>query len=206
MFGKFLPYSADFFKFFEMHIEVCLQGAEVLKKMIDNPNNPAESAATLALLESEGDEIARLCIEDLHKTFITPFERNDIYQLITSLDDIIDFIEDVATCIVIYKPQTRKNLQIQNILVDVIQELKKIIFGMRKPETLESVKPLLINIHKLENKGDYLTEQSIGLLFEEEKNPIELIKWKDIYEKLEEAVDSCQRVGHIIEGLIMESS
>lgn len=208
MFGRLLPYTTDFFKYFESHIDVCLKGAENLKKMMEQtPFHQVDSAKEIILIEKAGDEIARQCIADLYKTFITPFERNDIYRLITSMDDILDAMEDISACIVTYKLETHlKKTKIPDFILKAIKELKKVISGLRDQKSLELMKPILINIHKFENEVDDLTRKNIGLLFENEKDPILLIKWKDIYEKLEEATDNCQTVANILEGLIMENS
>lgn len=208
MFGKFLPHSTDFFKYFEMHIDVCISGVELLKKMMaESPLDHAQSAKEINSLEKKGDEIARQCIEDLHKTFITPFERNDIYRLVTRMDDILDAIEDVSADIVVYKLETcTEFIKITDILSTAITELKKLVLGIRTKESLEIMKPTFIHIHKLENEADDLTRNAIGALFEKEKNAIDLIKWKEIYEKLEEATDCCHSVANIIEGIIMENS
>jgi predicted phosphate transport protein (TIGR00153 family) len=191
-----------------MHIDVCIRGSEALNKMMtESPSDQVESAKRIVLLEKEGDEITRQCIEDLHKTFITPFERNDIYHLMTRMDDILDAIEDVSARIVVYKLETRKKtIRITDILSTAIIELKKVVLGIRTKVSLEIMKPSLIHIHKLENEADDLSREAIGVLFEEEKNPIDLIKWKEIYEKLEEATDCCQSVANIIEGITMENS
>ncbi|MBA3236779.1 MAG: DUF47 domain-containing protein [Parachlamydiaceae bacterium] len=208
MFGKILPYSTDFFNYFEMHIDICIKGAELLKKMVtESPSDQVPSAKQIGLLEKKGDEITRQCIEELHKTFITPFERNDIYHLMTRMDDILDAVEDVSARIVVYKLETRtKPIIITDILVIAITELKKVVLGIRTKESLKDMKPALNHIHKLENEADDLSREAIGALFVEEKDPIDLIKWKEIYEKLEEATDCCQSVANIIEGIIMENS
>lgn len=208
MFGRLLPYTTDFFIYFEKHIDVCLKGAEALKKMMEeSPSHQVDSAEKITLIERSGDEITHQCIADLYKTFITPFERNDIYRLITGMDNILDAIEDVSACIVTYKLETHlKKTKIPDLILKAIKELKKVISGLRDKQSLEQIKPTLIKIHKFENEVDDLTREYIGDLFENETNSILLIKWKDIYEKLEEATDNCQTVANILEGLIMENS
>lgn len=209
MFGKFLPRSTDFFEFFEKHIVVVIQAAKDLLEMIDQEHlGQIKQSRIITSLEKEADAITHHCIDALHKTFITPFERNDIYALITGMDDIVDTIEDVATRIVLYKldTRTREINDLVAILYSSTVEIQKVLSAIHKGEPQKNIHQTLMLIHQLENEADDIVNKDIGRLFDEEKDPINLIKWKEIYENLEEAIDCCETVANIVEGMLIESS
>ncbi len=209
MFGKLLPRTTDFYAFFEKHIAIVLQAVEKLAEMVPCLHQEHEKQAeAIAVLEKQADNITHQCIETLHKTFITPFERNDIYRLITHMDDILDLIEDVAARIVTYKMDTRQH-EIQTlvtILMSAVKALQGIIAILRTSKLPKDISQPFVIVHTLENEGDKEVRRLIGKLFDEEKDPFALIKWKEVYENLEEAIDYCQSVSNIIEGVMIENS
>lgn len=209
MFGGLLPTTTNFFDFLERHIAVVLEGSQELLEMMPLEHSmQVQGAKKIAALEFEADEIAHQCIEALHKTFITPFERNDIYRLITQMDDIIDIIEDIAARIVIYKMNTseRQVISLVQILHSEVLDLQKICSKLNRKRFSEINRQTFSKIHELENQADVIVRQLMGSLFEEEKDPVTLIKWKEIYENLEEAIDCCEAVANIVEGVIIENS
>lgn len=209
MFGKFLPRSTDFFTFFEQHSLIVIQSARDLLEMIgQDQEDQRKQALKIAALEKEADGIAHQCIEELHKTFITPIERNDIYRLITRMDDILDIIEDVAARIVTYRLnlKEREIKKLVVILLASVEDIQKVVGALRNKEPLANVQETIKHLHQLENDGDVIQRQAIGLLFDAEKDPINLIKWKEIYEYLEDAIDCCESVAHIVEGVMIENS
>jgi uncharacterized protein len=208
MFRRFLPYEASFFDYFEQHAALIIQTSEALSLLVAADANILLVASRIEELEHQADNITHRCIEALHKTFITPFERNDIYRLITRMDDIIDFIKDAAACIVLYKlrEMTQGVQELTGILVRAALEVEHALRGLRTIEDLDRIKGAFISIHRLENEADVVVRYAIGRLFEEEEDTRTLIKWKEVYDNLENAVDSCEAVANIIEGVILENS
>lgn len=209
MFGIFLPRKDNFFEYFDKHVNVTMQVSLIFKEMISQEaKEREESAEKISILEKEADQIAHQCIEALHKTFITPFERDDIFRLITRLDDIVDIIEDTAARIVTYKLDTRKKpvLELIEPLMSSVEEIQKILTKLRKQVTMEKSEKHFLRIHQLENQADTIVRDLIGQLFDEEKDPILILKWKEIYENIEDSVDCCRSVANIVEGVMIENS
>lgn len=210
MFNKIFPVTTDFFNYFDQQGELLTQAAASLSTMIQSkPEEHIQQALEIETLESKGDSITHQCIESLHKTFITPFERDDIYRLTTKLDDIIDFIEDISARVVLYKMDTsgsQEIAQLVDVLIAAIQDVQAILTGLRQDKYLKPTHPAFSHIHLKENEGDQIVRQAIGKLFDQEKDPIKLIKWKEIYELLEEAIDHCEAVANIVEGVLIENS
>jgi hypothetical protein len=145
-------------------------------------------------------------VEALHKTFITPIERGDIYELITRMDDIMDYVEAAAERIALYEihvmtPEVR---DLGDVLVRAAQEVEQAMTGLRDMRNAEAVMRKCIEINRLENEADSLLRVAVARLFREEKDPITVIKWKEIYELLETSTDRCEDVANVIEGVILE--
>lgn len=209
MFEKLLPRSTNFFDFFQQHIVVVIKASKAMLEMMPQDHiDQIKQAVKIKSFEREADEITHKCIEVLHKTFITPFERDDIYKLITGLDNIIDCLEDVSKRIVLYKLDTRSReaSQLVKILCSSTLEIQRVLSGMQKGESDKTLIEILSHIRDLEREGDDVVNRNIGQLFDEEKDPINLIKWKEIYELLEDAVDCCETVANIVEGMLIERS
>lgn len=208
MFGKFLPRKTSFFDFFDQHTEVIIDASQELLKIILDNEESHHHALRITLLEKKADMITHHCIEELHKTFITPFERDDIYRLISHLDDIIDGIENVATRIVLYKltsmPDSIKKLA--TVLAASIEEVQHVVRSLRQLKDHKLMQERFITIHRLENEADDILNKAIGRLFEEEKDPCMILKWKEIYENLEALTDSCEDIANIVDGVIIEST
>lgn len=208
MFGKFLPRSREFFDHFDNHASLAVLCCSELQKMFSANDNFQQYANRIQELEKQADAITQACTEELHQTFITPFEREDIHQLITKMDDVIDVVEDVAAKIMIYKlsniPETAKKLA--EVLGSSVIYVQNLIQRLRTLKDINAMKGMLVKIHEREHEADDLLRNAIGKLFDDEKNPLYIIKWKEIYELLEEGTDYCQDVANIVEGVIIERS
>lgn len=207
MFYKLLPQNIDFYHFFEVHITLTVDCANEFLDLVNKKTITVKDLAhKLKHLEREADQNAHKCIDALRTTFITPFDQNSIHRLITHMDNIIDIMEDVANRMVIYKLDLPTNdMQILvNILCNSIFELQKVIASLRKIN-FPLIEPIFKTIHLLENEGDSAVINAISNLFENEKDVLTLIKWKEIYERLEDSIDSCEEVAHIVEGLMIEN-
>lgn len=209
MFRRFLPKETNFFDFFEQHALLLIQAAQELFSFFDHyPSSEIKLAERLKALEHQADEIVHHCVEALHQTFITPFERDDIYRLISQMDDVIDYIEGTGACIAIYQLKEIKESakELASLLVQATQELEKAVKGLRSLGHPTELKGLLRHIYQIENQADEVVMQAVGLLFSQEVDTRELIKWKEIYENLETAIDRCQDVANVMEGVVLEYS
>ncbi len=208
MFSKFLPRKTNFFDYFEAHGALIVQGAEELVLLVSTGRFEVfDHAHRIRNIEHEADKVTHHCIEALHKTFITPFERNDIHQLISRMDDIMDFIHDTAERIVIYKLQVMKSgvQELADVLLRATKEIKHAVHELRAFKS-DAIRQRCITIKRLEDESDVIHRRVIGELFEDEQNVCGIIKWKEIYENLENATDRCEDVANIMENVILEYS
>lgn len=204
---RLLPKEEKFFDYFDQASERAVKAIKVLKKMMQDLSNAEERAKEIVSLEHECDNITHEAVSALHKTFITPIERDSIYSLITRLDDVIDFVDSVAERVLLYKIKTSMPEAIS--LIDTLENaIEQVANGVRKLRNLEDPRSILIvcvEINRLENEGDKIFRNALSVLFDSTSDPIEIIKWKDIYETLEDAVDRCEDVANILEGIVVEN-
>jgi uncharacterized protein Yka (UPF0111/DUF47 family) len=207
MFRKLLPRQDDFFLFFEKHASMMVKSALALKTLREGGKEAKEGYHYIKACEEEADDITHHCIELLHKNFITPIERSDIHHLISTMDDVIDEIHTAAKLLMIYKLQRFEfeALDVADLLVQATIAIQKAILELRKRKTTELIQQQFYLIGTLESQADALFIQALGRLFEHEKDPLLIIKWKDIYEHLEKAMNACDDVGNIIEGILLEN-
>jgi predicted phosphate transport protein (TIGR00153 family) len=142
----------------------------------------------------------------MHKTFLTPIDREDIYALVNKMDSIMDVIEATAVRVHLYKVKKPADEIIKQaqILSDAIKKVKSIVHAMRNMKNSEMILADCVEINTLENAGDIVLRTIMANLFENEKDAIELIKWKDIFQLLEEAIDVCEDVSNIVEGIVLK--
>jgi uncharacterized protein Yka (UPF0111/DUF47 family) len=208
MFTRFLPQTPRFFDFFEQHAQITLQAAVQLQKfMLTDQNEVSEEINPIKILEHEADAVTFQCIDTLHKSFITPFQHNDIFRLISRMDDIVDAIEEISDKCLIFRitsfPPAAKEMA--QLLVLATEKLDIAIKGLRdRKQQAPKMREINFQIHEIEDQADKILRKTLGELFDEEKDLRLLIKWKEIYDKLEEAIDSCDDVSNIIEGIIVE--
>jgi hypothetical protein len=206
MFGRLLPRETSFFDFFERHAALTVDGAKEFLSLVQTGANIAAKAKRVSEIEHETDVITHHCVEALHKTFITPIERDDIYRLITKMDDIMDYVEAAAERITLYElsEMTQEVRDLADVLVRSAQEVAEACKLLRDMKDAERIKKKCIEINRLENEADTILRSAVARLFKEEKNPIQIIKWKEVYENLENATDRCEDVANIIEGVVLE--
>ncbi len=206
MFGRLLPRETSFFDFFEKHAATTVQGAQEFLSLASTGANVVAKAKRIKEIEHECDTITHHCVEALHKTFITPIERDDIYRLIGKMDDIMDYVEAAAERIALYKLQTMTSdvKDLADVLVRATQELQQAITLLRDMSNAEAISKKCIDINRLENEADSILRAAVARLFDEEQDTRLIIKWKEIYENLENATDRCEDVANIIEGVVLE--
>ena len=204
MFG-FIPKEEKFFRLFKDMTENIIVGAKMLKEMLDNFENPAESQRRIKDIEHKGDSLTHEIIQTLNKTFITPLDREDIYALASKLDDILDLIDASAQRIIMYNveaiPSEAKSLGF--IILQSCHAVDKAVAMLGKKSEL--IFEACVEINSLENEADRVSREAISRLFDEEKDPIQLIKWKEIFETLEKATDRCEDVSNILESVVVKN-
>ena len=205
---RLLPHDASFFAHFEHQGKKTVEGCRAFLDMVDNPHDLESRAERVKQIEHECDEITHAVVEALHKTFITPIDRNDIYTLITKMDDIMDFVEAAADRLALYEipTMTKEVGDLARCLVDSAEHVLGAVSSIRDLGKPNGILQHCIEINRLENVADTILRGALARLFREVKDPIEVIKWKEIYETLESATDRCEDVANIIEGVVLENS
>jgi len=199
-----LPREDQYFSFFSQMSSYIYDAARALVEMLnDRGGSYADHLKRIKAIEHQCDDLTHSISTKLNKSFITPFDREDIYQLSGALDDVVDLIDDAARAMVMYDVQ--ESTAYARKFADVIQrmavELHEIVSMLEKPN---AISPRLVELHRLENEGDEIYHAAVAELFHKATDPLTVIKWKDIYEKLEAAVDRCENVANIIESVIIK--
>jgi uncharacterized protein len=205
---RLLPHDASFFAHFEHQGKKTVEGCRAFLEMVENPTNLESQAERVKQIEHECDEITHAVVEGLHKTFITPIDRNDIYTLSTKMDDIMDFVEAAADRVALYEipTMTKEVGDLARCLVSSAEHVLGAVSSIRDLGKPNGILQHCIEINRLENVADTILRSALARLFREEKDPIAVIKWKEIYETLESATDRCEDVANIIEGVVLENS
>jgi predicted phosphate transport protein (TIGR00153 family) len=207
MFGRFLPKERSFFDFFEQHAALTVQGTQELVEMLRDGERIEARAKRIADIEHETDVITHRCVEALHKTFITPIDRDSIHRLITRMDDIMDYVEAAAERIALYELSTMTDgvKDLADCLHRASMLVEQACLSLRDLKNPQRILRLAADVNKLETEGDAILRRAVARLFKDEKNdPILVIKWKEIYESLEMSIDRCEDVANIIEGVVLE--
>ena len=203
---RLFPKTDNFFELFEELADKIEEGGKLFLEMAQTRDFSEEKVAKLKEIEHEADGITHKTYERMHKTFLTPIDREDIYALVNKMDSIMDVIEATAVRVHLYKVKKPADAIIKQaqILSDAIKKVKSIVQAMRNMKNSEMILAGCVEINTLENAGDIVLRTIMANLFENEKDAIELIKWKDIFQLLEEAIDVCEDVSNIVEGIVLK--
>ncbi len=202
------PREENFLPQFRQAAQVILDAARALDAMAADPRDGAVKAAAIKRLEHQGDQIAHQTFDLLNRTWITPIDREDIHQLVAALDDVLDFIDAVAARIVLFRIET-STPELKAITGLIVQSAVVLQKAMEQLSDLKNSKQILeacVEINRLENEADTINHLAIGKLFENQKDPIELLKWKEIYEIVEGATDRCEDVANVLETIVIKSA
>jgi len=196
-------------KFFDLFYELATkieEGGELFLDMVEHYEYSEPKIVKLKELEHEADVITHRTYEKMHKTFLTPIDREDIYALVNKMDSILDMIEASAARMSLYKVKipAKEIIDQAKILNAAIKKVKYIVHAMRNMKNAKMIIDACVEINTLENEGDIVMRMTMTRLFEQEKDPIELIKWKEIFERIEEAIDVCEDVANIVEGIVLK--
>lgn len=202
----FIPREEKFFDLFQASAQNVVEAAHRLKEMVDSWEHVEGSVAEINELEHKGDTITHDIMARLHRTFITPFDREDIVQLAHSLDDIIDFIHAAADSMLLYKvsrPGPRAK-ELADIIVQAAEEVEKVMPQLRKHIVLSQVLKRCVEINRLENVADRVYRAAMAELFSDSSDLADVIKWREIYAHMESATDRCEDVADVLEGVAIK--
>ena len=187
MFRKFLPQETDFLDLFEKQVSFAVDAVKKFREIISYPGLLEEATyKQIQDIEHQGDDAAHAIIDQLNKTFITPFDREDIHALAKEIDDIVDMINTISNRLKVYKvPGGDKNLmEFAAVIEESVLAVARAVKGMHNTKNTNAVLEACVEINRLENVGDAMRDRVLAQLFETAKDPIFVIKWKEIYEAL----------------------
>ncbi len=211
MLDFFRPKQNQFFELFSRHAALTVEGAQLLEQLLSDLSSPLrleEQAKQIKTIEGNADRVAHQTLDLLHRSFITPIERGDIHRLVSRIDDILDYIEAASQRLWLYeiREATPESKEMARVLVRSTQTVKQTVDSLNNIKDPSNIRTACIEINRLENECDTLLRLGTARLFKEERDPVMVIKWKEIYENLEDATDRCEDVANVIEGVVIENA
>jgi predicted phosphate transport protein (TIGR00153 family) len=203
---SFIPREEKFFELFQDSAQNMVKAAHRLKELIFTWERVEERVAEITELEHQGDTITHDIIARVHRTFVTPFDREDIVQLAQSLDDVIDFIHAASDSMLLYKVDRpgKRAQELADIIVQATEEVEKVIPQLRKRIILSQVLKRCVEINRLENVADRVYRSAMAELFGDSPDMAKIIKWREIYSHMESATDRCEDVANVLEGVALK--
>ena len=204
---RFIPKEEKFFDLFEELADRIEAGGKLFLEIVKEDAYNEAQIARLKEIEHEADIITHRTYEKMHTTFLTPLDREDIHCLINKMDSILDMTEAAAVRLLLYKVKEPAPALIEQarVLGEAIGKVKTIIHALREMKHAPLILQTCVEIHTLENAGDVILRSIMAHLFENEKDVRELIKWKEIHERIEEAIDVCEDVSNVVEGIVLKN-
>ena len=201
-----IPREEKFFVLFEQSAQNAVKIAQQLRDMVLIWENVRERVGVITDLEHQGDAITHQIMAQLHRTFVTPFDREDIALLAHSLDDVTDFIHSAADALLLYKVErpTGRAKEMADIAVQAVVEVERAISEMHDRIDRAQLLKRCVEIHRLENVGDSVHRSALAELFADSTDIAYLIKWREIYDHIETAIDRCEDVANILEGVALK--
>ncbi|MDA0173219.1 DUF47 family protein [Solirubrobacter taibaiensis] len=200
----FASKEREFFDLFEEAASNSVRAAELLVTILEEWPDNATAMRDMVICEQEGDRITHDIIQRLNHTFVTPFDREDIIALASALDDIVDFIEEVADFLGLYRIEAPME-QAERLAAVLRDATRQISEAMPRLRTLKDIHHYTVEVNRLENEGDRIYREAVASLFDHGIDPMLVIRWKDIFERLEEAIDATERAVNTLEGIIIKN-
>jgi predicted phosphate transport protein (TIGR00153 family) len=200
-----LPRDQTFFDLFIEGGQNAVRAAKLLDEMMHNWPESAALSREILLAEQEGDRITHDIVRRLNTTFVTPIDREDIYALATQMDDIVDFTEEAADFLGLYKIEAPME-QATALTKVLVASCEQLAMGLEKLPSFKDLDKYWIEIHRLENEGDRISRDAVASLFSNGIDPMVVIRWKDMFAVLEEAIDATETAAQIIEGIVIKNS
>ena len=201
----FVPQGREFFDLFEESSGLLVRAAELLDEMLRHFPERKDLAREIKAVENDADRVTHDVLQRLNATFVTPIEREDILQLASALDDVVDFTEESADLLVLYKIEAPMD-QAQVLASILLDACRQIAQGMPRLRSFDSIAHYVVEIHRLENDGDRVAREAVASLFEGGIDPMVVIRWKDIFDRLEDAIDATERVADVLEGIVIKNA
>lgn len=204
----FIPKEVKFFDLFDKQAENLVKAAEFYKKLVNEGSFTPENVRAMHELEHYGDELTHTIINTLNETFITPFDREDILALANRLDDIIDGIYLISNRFMLYKitKPTEYSKKMASTIEQSTKAMQKALASLRSNKNMKETLFQCVEINRLENEGDVLRDEAISDLFEKEKDPVMIIKQKELYEEAETVTDFCEHVANLVESILVKNN
>jgi predicted phosphate transport protein (TIGR00153 family) len=201
-----MPKQSKFFDLFEESAQNIVKVSQTLKEMIEIWDVVGGRVAEITELEHTGDTITHNIIAQLHRTFVTPFDREDIALLAHTMDDVTDFIHAAADAMLIYKidQPSQGAKELASIIVEAAAEIERAVSGLRCRAELKRILERCVEINRLENMADRVFRAAMAELFDDAKDITQVIKWREIYEHMESATDRCEDVANVLEGVALK--
>lgn len=208
MFGRFMPTEGKFFDLFNQHAALCVKGAQEMVDLMTHFDNLENRTHVVESIEKDADKITYQTVDLLHKTFITPLDRDDIHKLITQMDDILDMMEDAAQTVSLYDMQstTPEAKRLTELCLQCCLKVQEAVAMLHNMDNASKIVALCEEIDRLESDADHVMRAAMSKLFRDEPDVRNLIKMKAIYEILETVTDRCEDVANTIEGIIVENA
>jgi len=201
-----VPRDREFFDLFEEAGGNIVRAADLLDRMLRAfPDRGDDLARDILICEQDGDRITHDIIRRLNETFVTPIDREDIYELASALDDIVDLTEEVADYLILYKIEAPME-QAQRLAHVLLQCARQIAEAMPRMRGFKDLSHYTVEVNRLENDGDRVLREALASLFERGIDPMLVIRWKDIFERLEDAIDSTEKTANILEGIVIKNA
>jgi predicted phosphate transport protein (TIGR00153 family) len=206
---KLIPTNTKFFDLFDRSTEIMVRASDRFTAFVNKYENPERHADEIKSLEHEADEVTHEGMELLHQSFITPLERPDIRRLIESLDDVLDLLDDASRCFVLYEiteviPEIREMARVLSTSTRVVAQA---VAGLRHVhKQSKQILQYCIEIRRLENEGDLINHEMLARLFKTETDIFKVMKWKEIIGDIESAIDRCQDIANVVEGIVLENT
>jgi len=203
-----LPREEKFFDYFQKGSSNLVAVATALSDLLADYRDVERKIEYITELEHRGDALTHQIMEQLHRTFITPLDREDIALLAHTLDDVTDFIESAADTMLVYniKQPTSRACQMSSTIVKAAIEVDKSLTLLRNPTQLKRILHHCIEINRLENEGDEIFRLALAELFADSMSITDVIKWREIYEQIENAMDKCEDIANVLEGVVLKNA
>jgi uncharacterized protein len=205
--GRLLPREGRFFDYFNEHAGHAVLAAAELKALLADLSDLEARRRNIERHEKQADQITHHTMQLLHQTFITPLDRDEIHQLITTMDDVLDLIEDIAQCLFLYdvRAVTPEAQRLADICVACTEKVRDAVAKLESMDNADAILKLCAEIDRLEADADYVMRSAMAKLFREEPDAKEIIKQKEIYQLLESVTDKCEDIANLIEGIVLEN-
>ena len=205
---RFLPREFNFFDLFDKQVDYAVEAAAVLKEIAAMGAVDAAFLTRMGEIEHRGDDATHSIIEHLNKTFITPFDREDIHKLATQLDDVVDVMNTIVSRLRIYKLKwSEQSLpEFAAVIEHSVRQIELAVKGLRKMKDVKTIMDSCVEVNRLENVGDTMRDRVLEELFAAEKDPIMVIKWKDIYQDAETVLDVCEDVAQVVDSIMVKQA